>query len=292
MKKFFPVALLLFCVVFNSCKSKDKAPSGPDYAIKMRLAKGDSFRHHLDARVNTAFEMANNKMGMEMGMLFTVKFDVLGDSAGYHLVRLTYEEAKMSMDFKGLPTDAPDTDEIFDKVSRETEGKSIVLLLNNKYQIEDVIGFDELTGDSDMPGYEEQYEKMFSKDQINSMMGIMFNVYPDKPVKVGETWENVTETGMSNLKMKMNNKYELIEVKDSVATIELVSDYKGKGEMSQSGMKLYMEMDGEQTGTIKIDLTTGYLQRADNNLDVDAKANIMGQKVPYKVTGKTVIQAK
>ncbi|MEI9809673.1 MAG: hypothetical protein WDO16_18420 [Bacteroidota bacterium] len=28
-------------------------------------------------------------------------------------------------------------------------------------------------------------KKMFSKDQLNSMFGIMFQVYPDKPVKVG-----------------------------------------------------------------------------------------------------------
>ncbi len=282
---------ILLCFFIPSCKQK---PKGPAYTIKMRLAPGDNFRQDMDASVKTGFKMGSVDMGMNMDMNFNMKFEVLGDSAGLTRIKMTYEKAKFGMEFHGVPgaNDAPT--EAFDTVGKKIEGKSIVLLVNKKYEIEEVIGFNEMAyGDSlEMEVYDEQTKKMFSKEQLNSMMGIMFQVYPDKPVKVGESWEREALTGMAGLKMNMKNRYKLLEVKDNIATIQLRSSYKGKGKIEQTGMELEMDMDGEQKGTITIDLRTGYLKSADQTMDVDARANIMGQKIPYKVTGHTKMKGE
>lgn len=288
-------ANFFYCLVaicfLSACNSK-KTLSGEAYTLKMQLKEGDKFNHDMDVMVGTDMSMAGQNISMNMDMNMGVSFDVLSDSAGYKRLKLTYDRVKTTIDFKGLPEGTMDTDAI-NNAGSKTEGKSIILVLGKGNEIVDVTGFDEMVNDENATLQErEQYKKMFSKEQVNSMMGLMFMMYPDKPVKVGETWDKITEVTMAGIKMKMNNKFKLLSVNNGVAVIDINSEYKGKGKMEQGGMGLEMDMDGEQSGKMSIRLKDGYLDNADYKIAIDAEAKIMGQKVPYKVTGRTKMKGK
>jgi len=137
-----------------------------------------------------------------------------------------------------------------------------------------------------------QVKKMFSKEQMNSMLAMMFQMYPDKPVKVGETWEKEIETSLSEVKMKMKGKYTLKSVKDGVAYIDIKGNFSGKGSMNQNGMNIDMDMDGDQTGQMSIGLADGYLKDSDYKMDMEAKMNVMGQKVPMTIKAKYLMKGK
>lgn len=284
MKKIFPIlALLIFFII--SCKSKDKAGSGPAYTLKMRLAEGDKFGQDMDMSMD--MRVAGMSMNMNMKMNMTMEMEVLDDTADLKKLRFTYVKAKMSMDIIGLPETAPNTSDIMDKAAARMEGKSIILLLNKNNEIVDVTGFTEMMDDtySDDLAAREQMEKMFSKEQLNSMMGMMFQMYPDHPVRVGDTWEKESDIGMGPLKMRMKNKFRLEQVSNGIATVQIETKYSGKGKMEQNNMSVDMDMDGTQSGKIGVGLDDGYLEGADYKMKVKAKANIMGQKITYDMQG-------
>lgn len=291
MKKVLPfLVVLIFGITFFSCKSKDKGGSGPTYTLKMRLADGDKFGQDMDMSMD--MNMAAMNMGMIMKMNMAVEMEVLGDSADLKKIRFTYTKAKMSMDMVGLPETGMNTDDIMDKAAERMEGKSIILLLNKDNEIVDVTGFEEMMDDTynDDLTSREQVKKMFSKDQINSMMGLMFQMYPDHPVRVGDTWEKESDMGMGPLKMRMKNKFKLKQVGNGIATIEIETKYNGKGKMEQGNMSVDMDMNGTQSGEIGIGLDDGYLEGADYKIKVKAKAKVMGQKMAYDMQGSYLMK--
>jgi Family of unknown function (DUF6263) len=285
MKKlFYILATFLLATALFSCKGKDK--TGPAYMLKMRLANGDKFGQDMDMNMETKMKMMGIDMDMKMTMNMGMDMEVLGDTAGLKKIKFTYTRAKMNMSMTGLPEEAtPDTKDIMDKTSARIEGKSIYILLNNKNEITDISGFTEMMTDTSGTGAaeKEQVQKMFSKEQMNNMMGLMFNMYPADSVRIGDTWEKETDMGMGPLSMRLKNEYELIDVKGGVATVALKAKYKGAGKMEQKKMAIDLDMDGNQKGTIGVNLSNGYLINADNTMDIKAKAKIMGQTVPYDI---------
>ncbi len=106
---------------------------------------------------------------------------------------MTYDRMKMDMDMKGMegltnPTKNKD-------IGSRIVGKSVTMKLNNKNEIVEIAGIEDLMwSDTTDMATREQMKKMFSKDQMNSLFGMMFRMYPDKPVRVGDTWESESES--------------------------------------------------------------------------------------------------
>jgi hypothetical protein len=292
IKNFSAVIVFSFCFLFVSCKSKDKGGSGPAYTIKMRLANGDKFGQDLDMTMDMGIKMAAMNMDMKMNMNMTMDMEVLGDTGELKKLRFTYTKAKMSMDLKGVPGNGVNSNDLLDKAAARIEGKSINLLLNKNNEIVEVSGFEEMMTDSNEedPAMREEMKKMFSKDQLNSMMGLMFQMYPDHPVRVGDTWEKESDMNMGPFKMRMKNKFRLKEANNGVAIIQVENSYSGKGKMEQGSVNADVDMDGKQKGEMGVRMDDGYLKGANYTLDVKAKAKIMGQTVPYDIHGNYLMK--
>ena len=128
----------------------------------------------------------------------------------------------------------------------------------------------------------EMMKNMFSKDQLNSMFGMMFSMYPKKPVKVGESWTGETKVKMANMDMKVDNKYKLLSVKNNLAEIDINGIISATSDIKQlSGMKV--DMSGSQKGTITIRMDNGYLHTGSYKMDMKAEMQMMGQKIPITI---------
>jgi hypothetical protein len=297
MRNHFLAAILLpltltLSILFVSCKNE--GGSGEAYTIKMRLAPGDHFKQEMDMTMDMGIDMMGQSIKNEMGMKMMMDFDVLGDTNNLKKVKMTYGESKMTMKMNMPGTEGMDMDSIMNESSKRIEGKSILIFLDNNNKIVSVEGYDELIAgsfdDEADEAVKQQFKKMFSKEQANSMLGMMFQMYPDKPVKVGESWEKEIETTMAEIKMTMKGKYTLKSVKDDVANILVAGKFSGKGSMNQNGMNLDMDMDGDQNGQMNIGLKDGYLLDSDYKMDLKANMNVMGQKVPMTIKAKYMMK--
>ncbi|HUR66872.1 MAG TPA: DUF6263 family protein [Chitinophagaceae bacterium] len=286
MKKYLLLLTLLIStnLLFISCNNKGGG-SGEAYHLKMRLATGDKFGQGMDMKMNIGVDMAGLNMDMIMTMDLVMDMEVLGDTAGMKKIKFTYTKSKMGMEVKGMPQETSGgANEAMEKAAREMEGKSIFILLDKKNNIHDVIGFDQLVSHpGDDSATQTAVKKMFSKEQLNNNMAQMFQLYPEKPVKVGETWIKEADMGFGPFKMRTKNKYKLMKVANGLAIISIEANLEGKGKMDQGGMEFEMDMDGTQEGEFAVNKDNGYLRSGNYKMDMTAKAKIMGQTVPYDI---------
>lgn len=294
MKKLL-FSLPVISLVLVSILSCNQQGSGEAYTLKMRLAKGDSFRQELDMDMDMSFEMMGQKITMDMGIKSSNDFEVLADSANLKNIMMTYRKSEMKMDMKGMPgAENMDMNEIMNETGRKLEGKQVIIRLNDKNEIVDAEGMEAVIwGDStETPEVREQMKQMFSKEQMNNMFGMMFNIYPDKPVKVGDTWTRQLQTGFSNVKMTMDMKYKLKSVKDGIAYIDVDGDIKTKGTMKSGPADIEMEMKGGQKGQMNVSIADGYLKDGQYTMDIDAEMGMQGMKVPMKIKGNYLVKGK
>jgi len=291
-RRFVLLAILgLLLISTSSCNSK-KGGSGEAYVLKMRLAKGDKFGQDLDMNMKMAFSVQGQKMDMSMGVNGATSFEVIDTTTGMKELALTYD--KMNMTMQAKTPDGTTKNLLNNDVAGKVVGKTIKMRINDKNEITTIEGVEDIMwGDStDSEAAREQMKKMFSKEQMNSLFGMMFQLYPDKPVRVGDTWEKETQVTVAGVDMKMAAEYELKEVKNGVAYISVDGTYKGKGRMNQGTVQAEMEMSGGQKGNINIGLADGYVKDAQLDMDIKADMKARGQSIPVSMKGYYIMKGR
>ncbi|MGC4103219.1 DUF6263 family protein [Ferruginibacter sp.] len=281
MKKIFPAALLLVILYSLSIVSCHQGLSGEAYTLKMRLSKNDSFHQAIKMNMLMNMKVMGQAMDMKMNMDAGMDFHVLDTSSTKKDLQLTYTNFQMSMDMgKSIPKTI-DTDSIMNQATKNMIGKSFMMELAPNNEIIAVTGFDSLmAGSAGDEASRKMMEKMFSKDQVNNMFGMMFSMYPNKPVRVGETWTSKNKVNISNIDMQINITFKLVGVKNGLADIDMDGVIDGKGKMNQGPIALDMTMSGTQKGMMTIKMADGYLQNGSYKTDMKAEMEMMGQKVP------------
>jgi hypothetical protein len=280
-------------VSFLLVSCKQKGGSGEAYTLKMRLTKGDKFAQDLDMNMKMGMSIMGQNMDMNMDMKSGTAFEVTNAAPDIKELTMTYTKMDMSMEMKGqegMNKKMGDMD-----AGKKIVGKKVIMKINDQNKITEIAGVeDAIWGDSTDMATREQMKKMFSKEQLNSMFGMMFQMYPDKPVRIGDTWEKENEVTISGITMKMQGKYKLASVKDGVAYVDIDGKFKGKGKMQQGGMDMEMEMDmdGGQKGNINIGIADGYLKDSQITMDIKADMNMMGQKIPVTMKGYYLVKGK
>ena len=221
-------------------------------------------------------------------------FDVLGDSAGMKKVQMKYTKMDMNMDMDVPGANSDEMNERMKDVADAMVNKTITLLLDKDNKIVESEGLVELmSADPNMSDVQrEVVSKMFDKDQLNQSFGQMFQMYPDKPVQVGDSWVKNLDLAMGGIKMKSKVTYELKSVDGNTASIGIKGAIDGEGSMNSAGTDMKMSMKGSQDGQTKVDLQTGYMQSADLNGDIKATANAAGMKIPMTIKMKVKTSGK
>jgi len=276
---FFTVTV--FSVLLFSCNN---GLPGEGYTLKMRMNKADTFHHNIKMDMNMKMDVMGQAMDMKMKMETGTRFEVMDTTSTKKELKLTYTRMHMGMDMGNKAMAAINTDSILNASTEKMVGKSVLLELSPTNEITQVKGFDSLMLTSiDNEASRQMMEKMFSKDQMNSLFGMMFSMYPGKPVKVGETWTAKTKVNLANMDMQVNTKYKLVGVKNGVADIDVDGIIDGKGDMKQSGMSMGVSMSGTQKGMFTIKIDDGYMQHGSYKMDVKAEMEMGGQKVPMSI---------
>ncbi len=281
MKKLSFVLCGIITVFVLSCNN---GPKGEAYTIKMRLKQNDSFNYNTKINMDMQLSMPGQPIAMKMATDAFVKFDVTEPVGENKVLRLTYTGMKMKMDMGSTMPALTNMDSMMDKNSKRIIGKSVLIELSPKNEIVAVKGFDSviINSETDAAG-KKIMEQMFSKEQMNSLFGTMFSMYPGKPVKIGEAWTVKTKVNLANIDMQMNLKYTLIGVKNGIADIDVDGVIDGKGKMNQGGMLIDVNMKGSQKGIVTVKLDDGYMQNGTYKLDVKAEMEMMGQKIPLTI---------
>ena len=280
--------LMLVGMISVSCNSNKSSEA---YLLKMRLRKGDKFAQDLDMSMKMSMRVMEKDMNMNMGIKGGTAFEVTDTAVGSKELSMTYTKMDMKMEVEN--PDGRKNEIVNNDINQKLTGKTVRMRINDKNEITEMLGFEDIMwGDSTQdPAVKEQLKEMFSKEQMNSLFGTMFQMYPSTPVRVGDTWKKETDVVVAGINMKMTGNYTLEKVRDGVAYVNLDGKYTGKGTMKQGGVQIEMNMNGSQKGTINIGVSDGYVKDSQLNMDIDADMTTMGQKVPMTIKGYYIMKA-
>ena len=222
-----------------------------------------------------------NKITMDMSM------DITKHEKGKKMV-LMYDRMAMLMDAGVFKQE-------FDSEDKENEanpfqqvvGKPLTLIYNEKDEIESVEGAEGLLGDAaNTPGVGDMLTQLFGEEQLKQTMNqMMVQMLPDKPLKIGDSWDYTMDVPMpaGMGKMKMSGKYTLkkfdkVEEHD-VAVLGMVGKLitEGKTKMNMQGQELEMEFKNSQfEGDIYFDNKLGLARKTDMLTTMDMAMVIPG----------------
>ncbi len=298
MKKKF-TAIIAACLLL-ACNNK---PANNDaITLKFNLQTGMSYDYDMDMTMTMKGNVNGQPLDMHNTMVTGYHFMANADSAGWKKMQATISHIAMNINANGQnvnydsdkPGDSADvTSGTMGKVLGAMKNAQFYFTINSKGEVGSVTGIDDMMQHAmssvNSPAgvaMASGVSSSFNEENFKQNLQQSFNMYPDKPVKPGDTWTNTTTMNSQGAQMKMNNTYTLQYVTDSIANIKVDS------KISAPGSGASMGLNGTMSGTMKFDVPTGVA--LDGNLDMNMKMtmNTGGQITPVttdikmKITGK------
>lgn len=137
----------------------------------------------------------------------------------------------------------------------------------------------------------------YGEEALKSNMENLFDMYPDDPVSVGDTWQERTSR-TQGFPMSVNSIYTLKDRKDGVAVIDvfaLIQPNREAGSVQVGNMNLLYNVSGSVTGLMEIQESTGWVVRSNSTLRLSGAATVQSPEmqqpmtIPLSITG-TIVQ--
>lgn len=296
MKKFLLAFIIPVFIILSACNNKPG--NGGAITLKFNLPVGSSYNYNVDVsmqmngNINGQALNMNNKMAMGYG------FSAAGDSAGWKKLNATIENISMHISGNGMninydsnqPGDTSDVvSATVGKVLGALKGGQFQFTMNDSGQVGSVSGIQDMMqrimSSINVPGASSMASGIgstFNDENFKQNIQQSFGMYPNKPVKPGDTWQNTSEMNNQGMILKLDNTYTLQSVEGNNANVKVDSKISSQGAMT---------INGTMSGTMKFDVPTGL--PLDGNLDMNMNmGEASSQSAPLKMDMKTKITGK
>lgn len=298
MKKQFSFLVLFTLFVglaaMQSCKSSSEATSSK--MLKFNLEKGKGYDYEM------IWDMDSKVAGQESNISITALYsmNVSAVEGNVRDITTSYKSMRMNMKMMGMtfdidsdkPIDNGDTDVtknplgMMNKVVSSIIGKKFIIKVDDEGKVLEVQGFEKILTDMvDSMGVdgdqkaqvEASLKDQFSNQSIKDQFAQVFTIFPNKEVKVGDTWEKSFSTG-GKMAGTYNTKYTVKSIEGNHVT--LTTDTKISSVDVEGGLS------GTQIGNMIVDSKTGLMINAE--FQQDMKMDTKGMTVD--ITGKGKIK--
>ncbi|MEM7576681.1 MAG: DUF6263 family protein [Planctomycetota bacterium] len=119
----------------------------------------------------------------------------------------------------------------------------------------------------------EMFEGQFGKEQMTEMIKAGHGIYPDRPVSVGDAWNQSLEIG-GMMPMLADSTYELKDVSGNQATVDVNGILETTDDAAMAvgpGMEAEMQMQGTQDGQLTYNLDTGWIEAIQLQQTIDGE---------------------
>jgi hypothetical protein len=253
------------------------------------------------------------KISLTMGMKTT--FDVKERHENSYTLEVKYKELKVDVSIPGVDSgtisfDSNTDEDVATEANLGAMFKAIIdkpfeVVMDKTGKVESVKGLDTFlesminTFDDNVP--EEirqqmvtQFGTQFSEEAFKSQFEQNTGYLPDKPVSVGDSWENKMAAMASNFRLNINTTSTLKSIEDNVVNLSLegtVSVPEGY-EQEISGMTTKVSLKGTQKGTLKLNKDTGWIISSNMALNFNGEIEIGGIKAPVYAASKITVTDK
>lgn len=288
--------MLLFLAVY-SCQSTKSAASAK--MLRFDMQKGKGYDYEMITSMDQ--EIMGQQMQMDMNMYYSL--EVKNDSGGLKTIESQVDRFKMKSSIMGMNIDV-DTDNpppatedknpiaMVQKLFGAIKGQRFLMQVNPEGKVEKVTGFEEMAqsivdslgvDEADKEQMKKQFSDQFNSKSAGEQFERMWYIFPNKEVKVGDSWEKTMSLG-GNMPGVYHSTYKVTDIEGDMVTLEestkVDSDLKendGKGSLT-----------GDIKGTIVVDSRSGLVVNSDQDMKFTASGGGMNfeMKAKSKVKGK------
>ena len=302
MKKIAAIILILISFItilsVESCQTT-KSVSGTKM-LKFNFEKGKGYDYEMI--INMDQEIMGQKMQMDMSNYYSM--DVTEDDGKIKTINSKFDRFKMKMNGGGMNLEV-DTDNPLPESGEMSEGKKdpfkminqmfgaikgqqFTMKVDQEGKILSVDGFEnigKLLADSldlnekDRGDMMKQFNEQFNAKSTKSQFERFFYIFPNKEVKVGDSWQKNSEiSGPAG--GKYASTYKVTEIEGDMVTLEETTKIESEDEK--------INLKGDIKGTLVIDSKSGLVVSADQ--DMKMATDVGGMK--FEINGKTKIKGK
>jgi hypothetical protein len=228
---------------------------------------------------------------------------VTDENSSEKTIKVKYERFRLSLDIAGFsinidtenPVNQPgDKNEIaelmgmMNKFFGAVKKQEFTMKVNPEGRITEVEGFDKMADSiADSLGLQgtnrdqmlQAFKKQFNADAAKEQMERFLFIFPDKEVKVGDSWtKSSSQRGIMDA--KYSSVYKVTDIEGDMVTVDEITTINA----GSSGS----DLNGQIKGELVIDSRTGLVVKASQDL----KANATDKAVPVKIIGKTKIKGQ
>lgn len=289
------IAAVISVAGIYSCKSS--GASSASKLLKFNLEKGKGYDYDM------VWDMNQEIMGKETAISIGAAYSIRVDDDKDHIRSLTsvYKSFRMNMDMMGVKLDI-DTDKpapasndssekmptaMMSKIFSAIVGKSFTMKVDEEGKVLEVSGFREMMQSmADSMGLDEEKKQtmmaslkdQFNDETVKSQFEQVFTIFPNKEIKVGDSWEKNLSMG-GKMPAKYSTTYKVKEIEGDHVTLTSKTRIEGSGEM---------DISGDQDGTLIVDSKSGLVVNADFDQTMDIKV----QGMTFTMKGKGKIKGK
>ncbi|MFC6099289.1 DUF6263 family protein [Olivibacter domesticus] len=302
MKKI--TTLLVFIFLYSYASSFGKEKPSDNFAqqsvlLKMNLKKGLKYIFTTNTSQLIAQEVMGNKMDIKQHTDIDYIYEVIESNAQGMLIKTTYQNIL-------IDTQTPQGNISYDSKKKDNAdsplknignmvGKSFTMHASAEGEVTQIKGMQEIVNSIGGDATTKQLLKQqFSDSAFINMMNMALNIYPNKEMKIGESWQKISTAEMAGM-MKMNtqNTYTLKSLEKDNAIIAVQSNIDllplpNKGVLGN----IEFNLKGTQSGTIKSHLQSGMITSSVIHQEIKGNVSAQGIKIPMTITSDITLTGR
>ena len=301
MKKttvFLSVMIVFFGMAgIDSCQSAKSSTAGK--LLKLNLEKGKGYDYEMVMDLDQG--IADQEPHISVTTSYTI--EIMADDGNTKTIDATYNSFKMNMKMMGMDVDIDSEKpltvaredsaeknpiEMMNRLFRAIKGQKFEMKVNAEGKVLSVEGMDKMAGaimDSLDLGEEvrktavQSFNKQFNSKNISEQFERIFSIFPNKEMKVGESWDKNFE--ISNpFPGKYNTTYKVKEIEGDMVTLVEKTRIESNSEK--------IKLSGDQTGELVVDSKSGLVVNANmaHTIEVTTNGLTIEMKGKYRIKGK------
>lgn len=174
------------------------------------------------------------------------------------------------------------------KIYKAITGETFQMEVDNKGKVLKVTGLDNVTSavqaklKNDFTAEEQKMIGELLKGTLNSEFIKMqfeetLNIFPDKSMKIGEQWEDSQNISEGPIKGTNKVTRTFKSINGNVATITVNGVQNVNGKETQQGITMSMSNNATLTGSVDLDLASGWIQKVNLTKSETVKQTMEGQ---------------
>lgn len=267
--------------------------------LRLNLQKGVVYEVNTTTTSNMDQEMMGQQIKMEqvMNMQLVYKIaDVLANKN--YLIEYSVEKMKMDlsangqqMSFDSQAGSNPQSEKLKSMIGQVV--KMEVTTTGKIVKVEGLDAFISKVADDKMLG--QIVPMLSSEDGFKSFADQAFGYIPEDEIEQGSKWSSAARL-VSAMNLDIKQDFELVSISGNDASMMVKSSFNGQKQVEQMGMKMDMQIDGNQNGTMVVDITDGWIrsQKVNQNIKMVMKMKNpqTGEDVNMPIDMTSVIETK